>query len=120
MLDRNHLRYRAVRCLMLLGMTGAFSWCAALYFLGGGKGTQDARYALPKGKRVLVFVDAPLSVELPPNYSQSLGEKISNHLYKYNATDTLFPQSRRRRSGATPRSPRWGLPMWRGRRARIW
>ncbi len=92
-MDRRIPMSRVVLPLMIVAAPLVFSSCAALYFLGG-KGSQPALYTIPKGKRVLVFVDAPASVTLPPDCAKLLGEKISDHLYKYKATDTLVAQAR--------------------------
>jgi hypothetical protein len=77
--------------LLLAGLSFLLSGCQALYFLAG-KGNQDALYTFPKGQRVLVFVDAPPSVILPPNFANSLGDDISNHLFKNKATETIVSQ----------------------------
>ncbi|MGN6367995.1 MAG: hypothetical protein ACTHN5_07020 [Phycisphaerae bacterium] len=69
------------------------SGCQALYFLQG-KGTQPALYELPKDQRVLVFIDSPPAVQLPANYAATLGDQISNHLFKNNAATKLVTQDR--------------------------
>jgi hypothetical protein len=76
---------------LLAGLSFLLSGCQALYFLQG-KGNQDALYTFPQGQRVLVFVDAPASVILPPNYANTLGDDISDHLFKNKATETIVAQ----------------------------
>jgi hypothetical protein len=84
-------RLPAVLLLALLPV--AFASCSLLYFLHG-KGDEPALYTLPKDQRVLVFVDAPPSISLPPGYAASLGDKIGKHLFKYKAATKIVTQDR--------------------------
>ena len=63
------------------------------YFLEG-RGTQPALYVIPKDSRVLVFVDAPPAIELPPTYAATLANAIDDHLFKNKATTHLVTQDR--------------------------
>lgn len=89
----HHPASRRLAALLMLALPLALGSCQALYFLSG-KGTKDAAYKLPKEKRVLVFVDAPPSVLLPPGYAATLGKAIGDHLYKYKAADKIVAQDR--------------------------
>jgi hypothetical protein len=93
MMKSAHPLSRLIGGLILLSVPLACSSCAAFYFLAG-KGDQEALYKLPKGKRVLVLVDAAPSVTVEPGFPKLLGQKISDHLYKYKATDTIVAQAR--------------------------
>ncbi len=93
MKTQTHPLFRVAGGLTLVGLLLVMPSCAALSFLGG-QGEQDALYTLPKDKRVLVFVDVSSSVNPTPGFTKMLGQKISDHLYKYKATDTLVSQSR--------------------------
>ena len=69
-----------------------------LAFLAGcdvlGKGTQEALYKLPKGKRMLVFVDVHVGAEVPVDVPAELGQKIADHLYQYKAADSFVSQQK--------------------------
>jgi hypothetical protein len=88
-----HSRSRLLGGLLLLSLPLACSSCAAMYFLNG-KGDQEALFKLPKDKRVLVLVDTAPSVNATPGFTKLVAQKITDHLYKYKATDTLVAQSR--------------------------
>ncbi|HUO10390.1 MAG TPA: hypothetical protein VM008_18940 [Phycisphaerae bacterium] len=77
--------------ILLAGLSLLLSGCQALYFLQG-KGDKDADYTFPKDKRVLVFVDSPPSVILPTTYATTLGNDISDHLFKNKATENIVAQ----------------------------
>ncbi len=81
------------RLLFCLALPLALASCQALYFLTG-KGEQDALFTIPKGKRVLVFVDAPPAVILPPDYARNLGKMIGDHIYKYKGADQIVGEDR--------------------------
>lgn len=83
-------RWLKMAPLMVLPL---LSGCAAMYFMQG-KGKQPAEFTIPKDKRVLVFVDVRQGVNAPADFSAQLGEKISNHLFKYNAASKLVSQER--------------------------
>ncbi|HVX85342.1 MAG TPA: hypothetical protein VH253_11220 [Phycisphaerae bacterium] len=67
--------------------------CQALAILGGG-GSVPAQYTLPKGKRILVFVDPRPTVRAPADFPSALGDAIGQHLYKYGLADHLVTQDR--------------------------
>ena len=77
--------------ILLLALT--LSGCQALYFVTG-KGQQEALYKLPPGRRVLVLVDPRPGSRMPSDMAYRLGEKLSDHLYKFKAADLLVAQQR--------------------------
>jgi hypothetical protein len=109
MMKSAHPLSRVIAGLMLLSLPLACSSCAALYFLGGGKGDQDPLYKIPQGKRVLVLVDTAPSVTATPGFTKLLGQKINDHLYKYKATDTLVAQARLDTLKSDPAFPKMGI-----------
>ena len=82
---------RLTAALLLLAFT--LSGCQMLYMFAG-KGSQEALYVIPKGARVLIFVDVRPTAHMPAEGPLVLGEKIADHLFRHKAADNFVAQQR--------------------------
>ncbi len=102
------MKMRVALVPLLLILASTLPSCEALYLIGG-KGKADAIYELPKNKRVLVFVDPRQTSRMPADIPYTLGEAITDHLFKFKAADQFVGQQQLAEARRSDRFEKFGL-----------